>query len=85
MALGGDRLWFVYKPRALAWPPSATPPPVLEVTSYDLRAGSWGQPLALGETFGKSREILPIFSTPPLDFAYLMADEKIRYFMLENE
>ena len=27
----------------------------------------------------------PVFSTPPLDFAYLMANEKIHYFMIENE
>ena len=41
--------------------------------------------LALGEPFGASREMAPVFSTPSLDFAHLMADEKIDYFMIENE
>ena len=85
MALKGDSLWFVYKPRALAWPPSAAPPSPLEVIIYNLKTDSWSQPLALGEPFKASREIAPVFSTPPLDFAYLMADEKIHYFMIENE
>jgi hypothetical protein len=85
MALKGDRLWFVYKSRALVWPPSAEPPSPLEIISYSLKTDLWSQPLALGEPFKASREIAPVFSTPPLDFAYLMANEKILYFMIENE
>ena len=81
IALSEDKLWFAYKPLTL----TSTPPPSLEAISFDLKTGSWSEPLVLGEPFRASREIAPVFSTPPLDFAYLMADEKIHYFMIENE
>jgi hypothetical protein len=50
-----------------------------------VKTDTWSQPFALGEPFKASREIAAVFSTPPLDFAYIMADEKIHYFMIENE
>jgi len=81
MALSEDKLSFVYKPLTL----TSRPPSSLEAISLDLKTGSWSEPLVLGEAFRASREIAAVFSTPPLDFAYLMADEKIHYFMIENE
>jgi hypothetical protein len=81
IALSEDKLSFAYKPLKL----TSKPPPSLEAISFDLKTGSWSEPLVLGEPFGASREIAPVFSTPPLGFAYLMADQKIHYFMIDNE
>jgi hypothetical protein len=81
MALSEDKLSFAYKPHTL----TSKPPPSLEVISYDMNTGFWSEPLVLGEPYWYSREMPAVFSTPPLDFAYLMVDEKIHYFMIENE
>jgi hypothetical protein len=40
-------------------------PSPLEVIIYNLKTDSWSRPLALGEPFKASREIAPVFSTPP--------------------
>jgi hypothetical protein len=65
MALKGDRLWFVYKPRALVWPPSAASPSPLEIISYNLKTDAWSQPLALGEPFKASVKSPRSSARPP--------------------
>jgi hypothetical protein len=39
----------------------------------------------LGEPFRATHEMNAVFGTNPLVFAHLMVDEKIHYFMIENE